>query len=65
LGITRVECREFLQKQGNYTITSKKPLVDLFLLKLPTKENTHMDLCDMSNYSIKLLWGDNPIPILT
>ena len=65
LGITREECREFLQKQGNYTITRPiKKTINRPVLAKTSNERWQMDLCDMSNYSVKLLWGDNPIPIL-
>jgi len=65
LGITRAECREFLQKQGNYTTTRPiKKIVNKPILAKTSNERWQMDLCDLSNYGIRLLWGDNPVPIL-
>ena len=65
LGITRKECRDFLQKQGNYTITRPiKKQVNRPILAKTSNERWEMDLCDLSNYAIKLLWGNQPIPLL-
>ena len=65
LGITRNECREFLQKQGNYTITRPfRKVVNKPILAKTPNERWGMDICDMSNYAIKLLFGDQPIPIV-
>lgn len=65
MGITRKECRDFLQKQGNYTITRPfKKVVNKPILAKTPNERWGMDICDLSNYSIRLLWGDHIIPIL-
>jgi len=63
LGITRDECRNYLQKQGNYTITRPlKKVVNKPVLAKTSNERWGMDIADMSNYAIKLLFGNQPIP---